>query len=271
MLGKCLANMKYISPLIIASDIEKSRDFYVEILGQKVKDDHGPYITFEDGFAVRQKENFQRLINNKWVKPGGNSFELFFESNEIRMIQDKLEAIQIVFIHKLREQPWGQRVIRFYDPDQHIIEVGESMEFTAFRLFKKGRKINEISETTNLSTNFIQGAITKFDIKKYEGRVPACGCFCGGCPSYLRQKNPCPGADINRARCEKCRTFHLCCQEKGVTHCHQCEDFPCKKFRNWTRRWEKYGQNFIENQQILKCAGPSGFLEHFNGKVYHSD
>lgn len=23
--------------------------------------------------------------------------------------------------------PWGQKVIRFYDPDKHIIEVGEDL------------------------------------------------------------------------------------------------------------------------------------------------
>ena len=31
-------------------------------------------------------------------------------------------------------------------------------------------------------------------MKIYNGRVPACGVFCGGCPTYTRQKNPCLGA-----------------------------------------------------------------------------
>ena len=26
------------------------------------------------------------------------------------------------------EHRWGQRVVRFYDPDRHIIEVGENMK-----------------------------------------------------------------------------------------------------------------------------------------------
>lgn len=56
-------------------------------------------------------------------------------------------------------------------------------------------------------------------MKAYCGRVPACGVFCGGCPRYIQEKNPCPGATINKARCEKCKTFHLCCVEKGITHC----------------------------------------------------
>jgi hypothetical protein len=34
--------------------------------------------------------------------------------------------MQVEYVHPLREQPWRQRVVRFYDPDHHIIEVGES-------------------------------------------------------------------------------------------------------------------------------------------------
>lgn len=31
-------------------------------------------------------------------------------------------------------------------------------------------------------------------MKHYSDRVPACGVFCGGCPTYIRDKRPCPGA-----------------------------------------------------------------------------
>ena len=105
------------------------------------------------------------------------------------------------------------------------------------------------------------------NLKNYRGRVPACGVFCGGCPTYIREKKPCPGAEINVQRCEKCKTFHLCCQEKGVTHCYQCNEFPCKKFKAFSKRWEKYGQNFIENQLFLKGNGCNAFLDYFNTKA----
>jgi hypothetical protein len=104
-------------------------------------------------------------------------------------------------------------------------------------------------------------------MKEYNDRVPACGVFCGGCPTYTREKNPCPGAGINIARCESCKTFHLCCKEKGITHCFQCVDFPCKKFKDFSKRWQKYGQNFIENQELLKDVGEVQFLKIYNGKV----
>src|SRR5659263_789365 len=77
------------------------------------------------------------------------------------------------------------------------------------------------------------------NFKSYHGRVPACGVFCGGCPTYTRERKPCPGADINIKRCEGCTTFHLCCKEKGITHCYECGDFPCRRFKSFSKRWLK--------------------------------
>lgn len=107
-------------------------------------------------------------------------------------------------------------------------------------------------------------------IKQYSGRVPACGVFCGGCPIYTREKKPCPGAEINSLRCEKCNTFHLCCKERKITHCHECDIFPCSKFKSFAKRWLKYGQNFVENQNLLKEVGEVCFLEHYNLMVEDS-
>ena len=69
---------------------------------------------------------------------------MYFEYDNIEKIERKLIENDVVFIHKIREQPWRQRVIRFYDPDKNIIEVGESLEFLAYRLFKEGCEIEKI-------------------------------------------------------------------------------------------------------------------------------
>ena len=105
------------------------------------------------------------------------------------------------------------------------------------------------------------------NLKLYNGRIPACGVFCGGCPTYTRNKKPCPGAEINFKRCEKCKTFHLCCKEREIIHCYQCDDFPCKKFKDFSKRWEKYGQSFLDNQAFIRKNGEKAFLDFFNAKV----
>lgn len=85
--------------------------------------------------------------------------------------------------------------------------------------------------------------------------------------TYVRDKSPCKGAELNGSRCEKCKTFHLCCVEKGITHCFQCSSFPCTSFKSLAKRWLKYGQNFIENQKLLYEIGEVAFLEYYNKKV----
>lgn len=62
-------------------------------------------------------------------------------------------------------------------------------------------------------------------------------------------------------------TFHLCCFWKKITYCFQCSSFPCTRFIGFIKRWLKYGQNFIENQKLLREIGEVAFLEYYNKKV----
>ena len=59
--------------------------------------------------------------------------ELYFEDNDLDAFAEKLEKspYEIRYVNRLMEHDWGQRVIRLYDPDMHLIEVGESLEYVA--------------------------------------------------------------------------------------------------------------------------------------------
>lgn len=48
----------------------------------------------------------------------------------------------------------GQRVLRIYDSSKNIIEIGESMEYLVYRLWKKGKTKEEIGEITNMGIEF---------------------------------------------------------------------------------------------------------------------
>ena len=65
-------------------------------------------------------------------------------------------------IHPVREQPWRQKVVRFYDPDGHMVEVGESMEHLSFRLYDEGMSVEIIAKTIGLSEEFVRMGIGKF-------------------------------------------------------------------------------------------------------------
>ena len=151
--------MKFICPLIVVDDIEISRRFYETVLDQKVKYDFGENVTFEGDFAIHLKSHFSELIN---VRPNdmiqkSNNCELYFEEDNLEALLDRLKNIDsLEYIHGIKEQPWGQRVIRFYDPDMHIVEVGESLESVARGFLSKGLTIEETAKRISMPTEFVE-------------------------------------------------------------------------------------------------------------------
>ena len=151
--------MKYICPLLVVSDIESSRAFYENVLNQKVKFDFGENVTFEGDFAIHLDEHYLGLINietEHHIKTHSNNFELYFESQNIEHDFEKLKAENIQFIHQLIARPWGQRVMCIYDPDMHIIEIGESMDAVILRLNEEGFSIEEITEKSSMPLAYVK-------------------------------------------------------------------------------------------------------------------
>ena len=154
--------MKYICVLIVVKDVKKSRFLYEQILGQTVKMDYGEDIIFHGDFAIHQKSHFESLINHYPILSKSNNFELYFEDDNLEEIVQKLKDNGFEFIHEIVEQPWKQKVVRFYDDDKNIIEIGERMEHTAFRLSKQNYSIKEISKITYLPENMVQKSIEEY-------------------------------------------------------------------------------------------------------------
>jgi catechol 2,3-dioxygenase-like lactoylglutathione lyase family enzyme len=151
--------MKFVCPLIVVNNMAASRSFYEKILNQKVQFDFGENVSFEGGFAIHLKSHFSNLTNIKEndIIQKSNSGELYFEEEDLDIFIQKLkDTDSLEYIHGLKEQPWGQRVIRFYDPDKHIIEVGEPMESVVKRLLSKGLSIEETSKRTLMPEEFVR-------------------------------------------------------------------------------------------------------------------
>lgn len=158
--------MKYICSLIVVESIEKSRYLFEKLLGCKVISDFGKNVAFEGSFAIHQKEHFINLIANKQVIQKSNNFELYFEDDEIVETEKVIATNGFEFIHKIKEQPWKQRVMRFYDYDGNIIEIGESLEHVAYRLSLENISLEEISKSTYLSISNVKEAIQFYKAKK---------------------------------------------------------------------------------------------------------
>jgi hypothetical protein len=101
-------------------------------------------------------------------------------------------------------------------------------------------------------------------IKTYNGLIPPCGIYCGRCPNYLREKNPCLGAE-EHCKNRRCKGILVCCKEKkGYHYCFECKLFPCSRFKKFSESWMKLGQDLIKNQYQLKELGEKICLDTWN-------
>lgn len=138
--------MKFRNPLLVVKDLEQSKKFYWEVLGLRTLSDLGIHAVLTGGLAL-QTENSWKEFSGKEVVYQGNDTEIYFEEDDFDSFIVKLQTMKTIeYVHPVIEHAWGQRVIRFYDPDYHIIEVGENMKIVCKRSLDKGMSIEEISE-----------------------------------------------------------------------------------------------------------------------------
>ena len=117
--------MRLKNILIVVKDIEKSRKFYHDLFGiELVLDNDGNMILTES--LVLQDEKIWKSFLDRDIIQKSNSCELYFEVQDIESFVEKLERLypSIEYVNRLMTHSWGQRVIRFYDLDGNLIEVG---------------------------------------------------------------------------------------------------------------------------------------------------
>ena len=121
--------MKLKNVLIVTKDIEKSRQFYHDLFGLELDMDNDGNMVLTEGLVL-QDEKFWKSFIGKDVIPEINSCELYFEEADMEGFVRKLETLypEVRYVNRLMTHSWGQRVVRFYDPDGNLIEVGTPME-----------------------------------------------------------------------------------------------------------------------------------------------
>ena len=157
-------NPKFHSVVLLVEDMERSKRFYSDVLGQKVVMDFGRNVGYEGGLAIWEKDYALNLMfqgKTEGVKVGGNNAEIYFESGDVDALYKRLKGEGVKVIHPIVEQPWGQRVFRVYDPDNHIIEFAESMASVVLRLNEKGLSLEEIAKKSLMPMEFIKMVLQK--------------------------------------------------------------------------------------------------------------
>ncbi|WDV46373.1 VOC family protein [Clostridiaceae bacterium M8S5] len=154
--------MKYKSTMIVVTNIGKSKKFYYDVLGLEVINDFGANVTLTGGIALQTRDTWATFINKneKDIVFGGNVVELYFEEDEFDRFIRKLNNLNdINYVHPIVEYSWGQRVVRFYDPDKHIIEVGENMHKVAKRFLDSGLSIEETAVRMDVPIQYIKSCL----------------------------------------------------------------------------------------------------------------
>jgi catechol 2,3-dioxygenase-like lactoylglutathione lyase family enzyme len=154
--------MKYICPLLSVRDLERSREFYQRVLGLEVINDFGANITLTGGVSLQTLPTWAGFL----LKPeadivfGHHAGELYFEEDDFDAFAEKLASMSVELVHPVREHDWGQRVVRFYDPDHHVIEVGENIVTVVKRFIDSGMTAAETAHRMNVPEQFINRCLT---------------------------------------------------------------------------------------------------------------
>ncbi len=151
--------MKFKNPMLVVADIEKSVEFYEKVLGLHVIMDFGANKTLTGGLALQTAETYRDFVREKNISFGGNDFEIYFEEDDFDVFADKLKQWDLEYVHPVIEHSWGQRVVRFYDPDKHIIEVGENIKVVCKRFLNRGMTPEQVAERMDVPMKFVKACM----------------------------------------------------------------------------------------------------------------
>lgn len=148
--------MRINSPMLVVKNIDKSVEFYKRVLGLEVILDFGANKTLTGGLALQTEETWKQFIGKSNVSYGGNNMEIYFEEDDFDSFAEKIKYLDLEYVHPIKEHTWGQRVVRFYDLDKHIIEVGENMKMVCKRFLDSGMTVEQVSHRMDVPLDYVK-------------------------------------------------------------------------------------------------------------------
>lgn len=117
--------MVHKGTLIVVRDCSRSLKFYSELFGFTLIADNDGNMELSGKLYLQEAGYWEKFLERP-VIPKSNATELYFEEPDIEAFTEKLERLypETEYVNRLMTHSWGQRVLRFYDPDGNLIEVG---------------------------------------------------------------------------------------------------------------------------------------------------
>ncbi len=151
--------MKYSGTLIAVSDMKKSIQFYEDVLNLKVVNDFGANVMLENGLFLQTCDSWKNFIQTDHIQLKNNAYELYFEEADMEAFLESLHQNPITYVHEPLEHSWGQRAVRFYDPDYHIIEVAEEINAVVKRFIRSGMTEEETALRMDVPLEYIKNCL----------------------------------------------------------------------------------------------------------------
>ncbi len=145
--------MRYSGTLIVVKNKEESVRFYTETMGLSVACDFGESVVMSDGVYLQTADSWKKLLGLKRLSVGSMN-ELYFEEKDFDAFVVRLKNAKIKC--KVKEERWGQRSVRFSDPNGHRIEVGENMTSVAKRLHNDGMSEKDIALKLDVPLTYVR-------------------------------------------------------------------------------------------------------------------
>lgn len=149
--------MKFKGPMLVVKDMEKAKKFYTEVIGVRVIADLDENVTLTGGLSLQTESSWSTFTNctSDFFTYHGNDAEMYFEEEDFNGFLEKIASLDVERVGEDMEMPWGQKVVRLYDPDKHIIEIGEDLKVMMKRLHATGLTVEQLSEKTFMSPKMV--------------------------------------------------------------------------------------------------------------------
>ncbi|MDB4334988.1 hypothetical protein OAA06_01375 [bacterium] len=150
--------IKFNSTVLIVKDLSSMKSFYKDLLKLDVEVDFGNCIGFKSGFSLwKLTEDYpiSKKLGRTFDDAGNKNLELCFETEDFNEVEKTLKNYNLNYLHKTTEETWGQKTIRLYDPENNLIEIGETVPCFVKRFYHQGMSTQEVSERTSVPIDWV--------------------------------------------------------------------------------------------------------------------
>jgi len=156
--------LKFHSTVIMTNDFNTMKSFYIDILQQEIEFDFGNCIGLKCGLSLWKLQKdypISNYLGRTYDQNGNKNLEICFDTDFFDIITENLKKYKLNYLHHVVEEKWGQKTIRFYDPENNLIEIGETIDSFVKRFYNLGLSDVEISNKTSVPIDYVRQCINK--------------------------------------------------------------------------------------------------------------